>query len=299
MSHKLFSPDNHNVTTETTTTQIFQKQPEPINHPNLTTTQTRYKKATLLTSAILLAACVTFTACAGKNSSGHDTGENTANTTNTLGIAETTMEASTGTLSQNESIKAVLEEESKKVAEMMASMQAAVVQASKEAASNEAEAKSEAESKVAEAQEAAKAQEAVMLENAAKLAGSMLTAESDVVTIGGESGVESADYQYTANIAIYEELIRLVNELRTSAGADKLVMDENMCLDACKKAVDSGYEAASAAAVSSAEDEAYKTASQIFEHWKGSDADYNNMVNADFKGIGVGSYRTTWVMYLR
>lgn len=253
-----------------------------------------------VTTALVIAACVTFTACAGKNSSaGADA---TDAVTSTVGIAETTMEATsrTDTVSgQQASINAVLEEESKKIAAMMESMQAAVDKASKEAASNAAEAKSEAESKIAAEQAAAAAQRDALMMNAASLAGSMLTADSEVVSIGADMGTEAAKYQLTANRVIYEELVRLVNELRISVGAEVLTMDEDMSLDACRKALDNDYEIEQTGAVNYTADESLKTARQIFDNWKNSAAEYDNMVNPDYTSVGVGSSSSAWSMCLR
>lgn len=261
---------------------------------------------------------VSFIACGGKASSTDGNVQETPLAASTEAATQTTKAADVSA-----SEKASAEELSRKASEAVSSMAAAVEKASKEAESKEAEAKAEMESRVAASRAEAQSQEAALRESAAELAGQAMTADSEVVTVVNDYGVDSARLQYTANYPIYVELVRLTNELRASLGVAPVTMDENICIASCKKAVDyyladyydgpnhtmidgrpwqALFEDFNIVATMRAENLArggsYKTAQKMFEGWKNSSIHYNNMINPAYTRIGVGSCGYVWFMDL-
>jgi uncharacterized protein YkwD len=236
---------------------------------------------------------------------------------------EQTTAQATSSADQEASSKAAAEEASKKAEEIKASMAAEISSlAAEEDAKAEAASKAEAESKYAE-EAAQAASEAAAMEAAAAQVSQTIGANDEVITVIDDYGIESARMQYTANYAAYVELVRLTNELRASLGVDPLVMEENICIASCKKAVDyylAGYYdgenhsmidgrsweslfsdfsiMSTARAENLAKGPAYKTAQQMFEGWKNSPVHYTNMVNPKYTRIGVGSCGYVWFMDL-
>lgn len=274
-----------------------------------------------------LAACamtvvmVASLAACGKSA---NTGSNNVEPTTAASTEKTTQAQTTASaLSVNEAEKASMEEASRKVEEMKASMAAIVEEASREAASQAEASSKEAESIAAAKQAEVESQEASMRAEAAQGAKEALGPGSEVITVVDDYGIESARLQYTANYSIYVELVRLTNELRASLGVAPLEMDENICIASCKKAVDyyladyydgqnhkmidgrrwqALYEdfniVATARAENLAKGPSFKTAKGMFEGWKNSKIHYDNMVNPAYTRVGVGSCGYVWFMDL-
>ena len=274
-----------------------------------------------------LAACamtvvmVASLAACGKSA---NTGSNNVEPTTAASTEKTTQAQTTASaLSVSEAEKASMEEASRKVEEMKASMAAIVEEASREAASQAEASSKEAESIAAAKQAEVESQETSMRAEAAQGAKEALGPGSEVITVVDDYGVESARLQYTANYSIYVELVRLTNELRASLGVAPLEMDENICIASCKKAVDyyladyydgqnhkmidgrrwqALYEdfniVATARAENLAKGPSFKTAKGMFEGWKNSKIHYDNMVNPAYTRVGVGSCGYVWFMDL-
>lgn len=270
------------------------------------------KKLVALMMVTVLAA--SFTACGDK-------GTNTVGSEETsVASVESSQQQTTKSAEQEASEKAAAEELSKKAEEAKASMAAAVAKAAQEA---DSKAQAESESKAAVAQAEAQSQAEAMQEAAAKVANQAAGSDDEVVTVVDTYGIDSARLQYSANYAVYAELVRLTNELRASLGVAPLTMEENISIASCKKAVDyyvSGYYdgpnhtmidgrrwqalfedfniSASARAENLAKGPAYKTAQQMFNGWKNSAVHYNNMINPAYTRVGVGSCGYVWFMDL-
>lgn len=255
-----------------------------------------------------------FTACGDK-------GTNTVGSEETsVASVESSQQQTTKSVEQEASEKAAAEELSKKAEEAKESMAAAVAKAAQEA---DSKAHAESESKSAAAQAEAESQAEAMQVAAAQVANQVTGADDEVVTVVDTYGINSARLQYSANYAVYAELVRLTNELRASLGVAPLTMEENICIASCKKAVDyyvaDYYDgpnhtmidgrrwqalfedfniSASARAENLAKGPAYKTAQQMFNGWKNSAVHYNNMINPAYTRVGVGSCGYVWFMDL-
>lgn len=234
-----------------------------------------------------------------------------------------TQQSTTSATTQSSDKSPTEEEISKKAEEIKASMAAVVEQASREAESKAEEERKEDQSREEAAKAEAEAQAAAVKEAAAKMANDAVGAEGEVVTVVDDYGIESARLQYVANYNVYEELVRLTNELRASLGVGPLTMDENICIASCKKAVDyyiaDYYDGpnhtmidgrrwqalfedfnivATARAENLASGSSFKTAKNMFEGWKNSPVHYENMVNPAYTRVGVGSCGYVWFMDL-
>ena len=255
-----------------------------------------------------------FTACGDKGAS------TVGNAETSVASTEATQQQTTKSAEQEASEKAAAEELSKKAEEAKESMAAAVAKAAQEA---DSKAHAESESKSAAAQAEAESQAEAMQAAAAQVANQVAGADDEVVTVVDTYGINSARLQYSANYALYAELVRLTNELRASLGVAPLTMEENICIASCKKAVDyyvaDYYDgpnhtmidgrrwqalfedfniSASARAENLAKGPAYKTAQQMFNGWKNSAVHYNNMINPAYTRVGVGSCGYVWFMDL-
>jgi uncharacterized protein YkwD len=275
------------------------------------------KKIVALMMVTVIAASMT--ACGDKNASNVNV--------EVASVQEQTTAQATSSAEQEASSKAAAEEASRKAEEIKASMAAQVSSAAAEEESKAAVAAAEQASKDAAAASQAAAEaasaEAALEAAAAQVANQTAGANDEVVTVVDSYGVESARLQYAANYAAYVELVRLTNELRASLGVAPLQMEENICIAACKKAVDyylAGYYdgdnhtmidgrrwqslfedfniIATARAENLAKGPAYKTAQQMFEGWKNSPVHYENMINPAYTRIGVGSCGYVWFMDL-
>lgn len=243
----------------------------------------------------------------------------------TVALTESTKQVQTtaSVASIKEAEKASIEEASRKIEEIKASMASSVEEASREAESKAEAAKQEQESIAAARQAEIESQEAVLREAVAQEANKGIGPDEEIVTVVDDYGVESARLQYTANYSIYVELVRLTNELRASLGVAPLEMDENICIASCKKAVDyylaDYYDGdnhkmidgrrwqalfedfnivATARAENLAKGPSFKTAREMFEGWKNSKIHYDNMVNPNYTRVGVGSCGYVWFMDL-
>lgn len=274
----------------------------------------RKKLAALMMVTVLAAS---FTACGDKGAS------TVGNAETSVASTEATQQQTTKSAEQEASEKAAAEELSKKAEEAKESMAAAVAKAAQEADSK-AHAESESKSAAAQAAQAeAESQAEAMQAAAAQVANQVAGADDEVVTVVDTYGINSARLQYSANYAVYAELVRLTNELRASLGVAPLTMEENICIASCKKAVDyyvaDYYDgpnhtmidgrrwqalfedfniSASARAENLAKGPAYKTAQQMFNGWKNSAVHYNNMINPAYTRVGVGSCGYVWFMDL-
>lgn len=234
-----------------------------------------------------------------------------------------TQQSTTDSATKSSEKSATEEELSSKAEEIKASMAAVIEQASREAESKAEEEKKEAQSREEAAKAEVEAQIAAAKEAVSQIADEYIGADSEVVTVVDTYGVESARRQYVANYNVYEELVRLTNELRASLGVGPLAMDENICIASCKKAVDyyiaDYYDGpnhtmidgrrwqalfedfnivATARAENLASGSSFKTAKDMFEGWKNSPVHYENMVNPKYTRVGVGSCGYVWFMDL-
>lgn len=120
--------------------------------------------------------------------------------------------------------------------------------------------------------------------------------------------VSESNTKAAANLALYQEVLRLVNEIRIAAGVAPLTLDTGLCQAATMRAVEMNYSGVFAhtrpdgRACWTAFDPygisykacgeniaaGYPTAAKVVEGWKNSPGHYKNMVSADFGKMGVG-----------
>ena len=106
----------------------------------------------------------------------------------------------------------------------------------------------------------------------------------------------------------YEEVLRLVNEIRAEAGVASLVLDENLCQAATKRSVEMDYknhyshyrpDGTSYLTIfedyninykSVGENIAYgfESPKDVVDAWRNSEGHYKNMINESFSKLGVG-----------
>lgn len=132
-----------------------------------------------------------------------------------------------------------------------------------------------------------------------------------------ESDSKAAEY-----MSYYNEVLRLVNEIRAEVGAAPLTLDTTLCKAAAMRAVEMNYshvfshtrpDGRSCFSVlgvygisygSTGENIAagYQTPQKVVEGWKNSEGHYKNMINSSYKKLGVGlskeetgGYKYYWV----
>ncbi len=118
-----------------------------------------------------------------------------------------------------------------------------------------------------------------------------------------ESDSKAAEY-----MSYYNEVLRLVNEIRAEVGADPLTLDTTLCKAATMRAVEMNYSDIFAhtrpdgrdcfsafdfygISYSSAGENiaaGYGTPQKVVEGWKNSEGHYKNMINSSYKKLGVG-----------
>lgn len=134
-----------------------------------------------------------------------------------------------------------------------------------------------------------------------------------------DEAMELAD----ANLSYYEEVLKLVNEIRTEAGVPELVLDSKMCDAATMRAVEIKYsnkfahERPDGRSCFSVLDyfkvnhgacgeniaAGYSSPEAVVRGWKNSPGHYANMINSNYTKIGIGymkgssgnSYGAYWV----
>lgn len=134
-----------------------------------------------------------------------------------------------------------------------------------------------------------------------------------------DEAMELAD----ANLAYYEEVLKLVNEIRAEVGVPKLILDETMCDAASMRAVEMTYsnkfahERPDGRSCFSVLDyfkvnhgacgeniaAGYNSPEAVVRGWKNSPGHYSNMINSNYTKIGIGymkgssgnSYGAYWV----
>ena len=120
--------------------------------------------------------------------------------------------------------------------------------------------------------------------------------------------LEESNTKAAANGDFYKEVLRLVNEIRVKAGAEKLTLDNSLCKAATMRAVEMNYSGVfdhkrpngtEFSSVFANYPISYKTAGEniaagykspeaVVEGWKNSEGHYKNMINPDFTKLGVG-----------
>lgn len=132
-----------------------------------------------------------------------------------------------------------------------------------------------------------------------------------------ESDSKAAEY-----MSYYNEVLRLVNEIRAEVGAAPLTLDTTLCKAATMRAVEMNYShtfshmrpdgrscfsvlgvyGISYGAAGENIAAGYQTPQKVVEGWKNSEGHYKNMINSSYKKLGVGlskeetgEYKNYWV----
>lgn len=115
-----------------------------------------------------------------------------------------------------------------------------------------------------------------------------------------------------ANRAYYEEVLRLVNEIRAEAGVGPLKLDDSLCKASTMRALEMGYSDTfshtrpdgrqcfsvlsyyNISHSSAGENIAagYTSPAEVVEGWKNSEGHYANMIGASFTKLGVGYFNS-------
>lgn len=118
-----------------------------------------------------------------------------------------------------------------------------------------------------------------------------------------ESDSKSAEY-----MSYYDEVLRLVNEIRAEVGAVPLTLDTTLCNAATMRAVEMNYSnkfshtrpdgrscfsvlgvyGISYGAAGENIAAGYQTPQKVVQGWKNSEGHYKNMINSSYKKLGVG-----------
>lgn len=146
-----------------------------------------------------------------------------------------------------------------------------------------------------------------------ELADSLSSSKYDV------SGYSATDQQLKAEsdskaeeyMSYYNEVLRLVNEIRAEVGAAPLTLDTTMCKAATMRAIEMNYSnlfshtrpdgrscfsvlgfyGISSGAAGENIAAGYRTPQNVVEGWKRSEGHYKNMINSSYKRLGVGLSR--------